>query len=226
MEEFGPRHTLLIYFQQGGIAMYPLLLCSIASVAIAVERIWALYRAGRGTAELKPSLAALISKGHVGEVVERCAGADSPLARLMLAALTAPPGGPEQRHKALERALTQEASNLERYLSVLATIGSVSPFVGLFGTVLGIMRAFRDIGLAGAAGGAVVAAGIAEALIATAAGLFVAVIGVVAYNHLMGWAQSIVTQAQLSAEELIAQLEGSTKEPEAVPTVSASAEVS
>lgn len=226
MEELGPRLTLLVYFQQGGIAMYPLLLCSIASVAIGVERIWTLYRAGRGTAELRPLLAALIAERRVGEVVERCRGADSPLARLMLAALTAPQGSPEQRHKALERALTQEAGSLERYLSVLATIGSVSPFVGLFGTVLGIMRAFRDIGLAGAAGGAVVAAGIAEALIATAAGLFVAVIAVVAYNHLMGWTQSLLTQAQLAAEELLSRLENATSEPDAVTAVSASAPVS
>ena len=91
-------------------------------------------------------------------------------------------------------------------MSILATIGSVSPFVGLFGTVLGIMRAFRDIGLAGSAGGAVVAAGIAEALVTTATGLCVAVIAVIAYNHLMTWAQGIITNTELNAEEFVFQI--------------------
>lgn len=206
MEETGPRLMLLVYFQQGGIAMFPLLLFSIASVAVSVERVLALYRAGRGNVELRPELGRLMAEGRVSEATERCVQGDSPLARVMLGALGAPKGGPEQREKALERAVTKEAGNLERYLPVLATIGSISPFVGLFGTVLGIMRAFRDIGLAGVAGGAVVAAGIAEALIATAAGLFVAVIAVVAYNHLMNWAQSIITDTQVGAEELLAQM--------------------
>ena len=124
----------------------------------------------------------------------------------MQAALAPPKGGPEQRQKALQRAVSREASHLERYLPVLATIGSVSPFIGLFGTVLGIMRAFRDIGYAGSAGGAVVAAGIAEALITTAAGLFVAVVAVIAYNHLMPWAQSLITSTELNAEELVSLL--------------------
>jgi biopolymer transport protein ExbB/TolQ len=88
-------------------------------------------------------------------------------------------------------------------MSVLATIGSISPFVGLFGTVLGIMRAFRDIGIAGSAGGAVVATGVAEALITTAAGLFVAIIAVIAYNHLATWARGIVRDAELGVEELL-----------------------
>jgi biopolymer transport protein ExbB/TolQ len=68
------------------------------------------------------------------------------------------------------------------------------------------MRAFRDIGVAGSAGGAVVAAGIAEALITTAAGLFVAVAAVIAYNHLMTWAQSLITSTELNAEELVSLL--------------------
>jgi biopolymer transport protein TolQ len=65
------------------------------------------------------------------------------------------------------------------------------------------MRAFRDIGIAGSAGGSVVASGVAEALVTTAAGLFVAIVAVVAYNHLATWARGIVTNAELGAEELL-----------------------
>ena len=78
---------------------------------------------------------------------------------------------------------TEEAHRLERGLSFLATTGSAAPFVGLFGTVVGIMNAFRDIGLSGSASLAVVAPGIAEALIATAVGLFAAIPAVIAYNY-------------------------------------------
>lgn len=78
---------------------------------------------------------------------------------------------------------TEEAHRLERGLSFLATTGSAAPFVGLFGTVVGIMNAFRDIGVSGSASLAVVAPGIAEALIATAVGLFAAIPAVIAYNY-------------------------------------------
>lgn len=207
MPEPGPHIMLWVYFQQGGIAMYPLLLCSILCVGIGIERIVALYRAGRADARLAPLLKEMLGAGQVAVAARRCEQEDSPLARIMSAGLSAQAQEPEQRRPAVERALLRETARSERYMPVLATIGSVSPFIGLFGTVLGIMRAFRDIGLAGSAGSAVVAAGIAEALVATATGLFVAVVAVVAYNHLMTWAQGVVTNAQLTAEELLSQAE-------------------
>lgn len=203
-----PAHMmLLVYFQQGGIAMYPLVLASVLSLGIALERIRHLSRASKQDAALLAKLEPLVAAGKTTEIAKCCDGAASPLARLLQVGLTPMRGRPAAREKAMERALTRETNGLERYLSVLATIGSVSPFVGLFGTVLGIMRAFRDMGLAGSAGGAIVAAGIAEALITTAAGLIVAVIAVVAYNHLMTWAQSIGTAAELNAEDVLARLD-------------------
>jgi len=210
-----PQHAthmmLLVYFQQGGIAMYPLLLASVLSLGVALERILHLSRAGKQDAALLAKLAPLAAAGKAGAVSECCNGVRSPLARLLQVGLTPKRGRPLAQEKALERALTRETNSLERYLPVLATIGSVSPFVGLFGTVRGIMRAFRDMGLAGSAGGTIVAAGIAEALVTTATGLIVAVLAVIAYNHLMTWAQSIGTAAELNAEELLAELdEGGT----------------
>lgn len=85
--------------------------------------------------------------------------------------------------RALERATAQEVTKLERWLIFLGTTGSVTPFIGLFGTVWGVMNAFSGIGSKGSASIAVVAPGIAEALIATAAGLFAAVPAVIAYNY-------------------------------------------
>jgi len=91
--------------------------------------------------------------------------------------------GADNVGRALRRATTQEILRLERFLSFLATTGSTAPFIGLFGTVWGIMDAFRSIGQTGSASLAVVAPGISEALVATAIGLVAAIPAVVAYNH-------------------------------------------
>jgi len=92
-------------------------------------------------------------------------------------------GGIENVSRALRRATNSEITRLEKYLTFLATTGSTSPFIGLFGTVWGIMTAFEGIGKTGSASLAVVAPGIAEALIATAIGLVAAIPAVMAYNH-------------------------------------------
>ena len=92
-------------------------------------------------------------------------------------------GGVENVSRALRRATNSEITRLEKYLTFLATTGSTSPFIGLFGTVWGIMSAFEGIGRTGSASLAVVAPGIAEALIATAIGLVAAIPAVMAYNH-------------------------------------------
>jgi len=92
-------------------------------------------------------------------------------------------GGVENVSRALRRATNSEITRLEKYTTFLATTGSTSPFIGLFGTVWGIMTAFEGIGRTGSASLAVVAPGIAEALIATAIGLVAAIPAVMAYNH-------------------------------------------
>ncbi len=98
-------------------------------------------------------------------------------------ALSTDLGGVENVSRALRRATNSELTRLEKYLTFLATTGSTSPFIGLFGTVWGIMTAFEGIGKTGSASLAVVAPGIAEALIATAIGLVAAIPAVMAYNH-------------------------------------------
>ncbi len=98
-------------------------------------------------------------------------------------ALSTDLGGVENVTRALRRATNSEITRLEKYLTFLATTGSTSPFIGLFGTVWGIMTAFEGIGKTGSASLAVVAPGIAEALIATAIGLVAAIPAVMAYNH-------------------------------------------
>ena len=100
----------------------------------------------------------------------------------------------QEIRRMLHRFETLEIEKLERYLSFLATTGSTTPFIGLFGTVWGIMDAFRGIGASGSASLAVVAPGIAEALITTAVGLAAAIPAVIAYNYYVGRIRQVETQ--------------------------------
>lgn len=105
--------------------------------------------------------------------------------------------------RSLRRFSALESAKLEKYLSFLATTGSTTPFIGLFGTVWGIMNAFRGIGAAGSASLAVVAPGIAEALITTAAGLAAAIPAVIAYNYYLSRARQMIIEMEDFSEELL-----------------------
>ncbi len=121
----------------------------------------------------------------------------SPMATLFRAMAEEPPGTDRDEYRHIVRRVEGlETARMERYLNFLATTGSTTPFIGLFGTVWGIMNSFRGIGAAGAANLAVVAPGIAEALIATAAGLVAAIPAVIAYNYYLSRVRLITIQME------------------------------
>ncbi|MBI4354946.1 MAG: MotA/TolQ/ExbB proton channel family protein [Candidatus Omnitrophica bacterium] len=127
----------------------------------------------------------------------------SPLANLLLAVV--PTSGAvqwDELGRLLQRHTTVETEKLYRYLTFLATTGSTAPFIGLLGTVWGIMTAFQQIGSAGSASLAVVAPGIAEALITTAAGLAAAIPAVIAYNYYLSWARRLTVELDGFADHL------------------------
>jgi biopolymer transport protein TolQ len=119
----------------------------------------------------------------------------------------------------LRRYEALEAAKLESYLNFLATTGATTPFIGLFGTVWGIMNAFRGIGQAGSASLAVVAPGIAEALITTAAGLAAAIPAVVAYNYYLSRARRLIIEMEDFSEEILVLF---MREPGSIEEVHAS----
>jgi biopolymer transport protein TolQ len=108
---------------------------------------------------------------------------------------------------AMERAANREILRLERYLTLLATTGSASPFIGLFGTVWGIMNTFRALGLSGSTSLSVVAPGIAEALVATAVGLAAAIPAVMAYNHYVRRVRVVAANTESFASEFLDRLQ-------------------
>jgi biopolymer transport protein TolQ len=127
----------------------------------------------------------------------------SPLPNLFRAAYSIEGADRDDIKRTMNRVVTMEAGRLERHLSFLATTGSTTPFIGLFGTVWGIMNSFLGIGRIGAASLAVVAPGIAEALIATAAGLAAAIPAVVAYNYYLSRSRRNIMVVEDFSQELI-----------------------
>ncbi|MGW8272345.1 MAG: protein TolQ [Thermodesulfovibrionales bacterium] len=127
----------------------------------------------------------------------------SPVANLFRAVQDEGYTSREDIKRALKRFSALESAKLERYLNFLATTGSTTPFIGLFGTVWGIMNSFRGIGSAGSASLAVVAPGIAEALIATAAGLAAAIPAVIGYNYYLSASRRLIIEMEDYAEEFL-----------------------
>ncbi len=132
----------------------------------------------------------------------------SPIANVFKAAYSdAANRDPNRIKRLLRRYETLESVKLEKYLNFLATTGSTAPFIGLFGTVWGIMNAFHGIGSAGSASLAVVAPGIAEALIATAVGLAAAIPAVIAYNYYLSMARKMIVEMEDFSEDLLGLFE-------------------
>jgi len=119
--------------------------------------------------------------------------------------------GTDNVARALRRATTQEIQRLEKFLTFLATTGSTAPFIGLFGTVWGIMDSFRSIGQTGSASLAVVAPGISEALVATAIGLVAAIPAVVAYNHFVNKVNVLTGEMDNFSQEFLNIVEHMTR---------------
>jgi biopolymer transport protein ExbB len=135
-------------------------------------------------------------------------GLHAPEARITLEGLRAYEGGPDAVAEAMTAAKVAERVRLERRLAFLGTLGNNAPFIGLFGTVIGIIKAFHDLSLDTSAGARVVMAGISEALVATAMGLFVAIPAVVAYNYFQRRIRAKLAASDALAHLLLSDLRG------------------
>jgi biopolymer transport protein ExbB len=176
---------LIDIIHKGAIATYPLILLSIISVTVVLERLWFLKNIGSITLRITESLLEPIKKGQRDLAIAICKqNSQNPAARIFLNVLER---NGNQRLEAANtfatEAMFEETQKLKKHLWILGTVASSAPFIGLLGTVVGIIKAFESMAVAGTGGFAVVAAGISEALVATALGLAVAIIAVIFYNY-------------------------------------------
>lgn len=168
-----------------GWVLYLLIGLSVVSLAAVIERLLFFRRNARGGEYLREALAPALLKNDASAIASVFATNPSVEARVLRDAFHWRGGGPDAVRDALESAIEHERPSLQRGTNLLGTIGSNAPFVGLFGTVIGVIEAFHHLGAAGGAGDAAmgnVMSGIAEALVATGVGLFVAIPAVVSYN--------------------------------------------
>lgn len=186
----------------GGFTVYFLFLLSIISIAIIIERT-IFYRAcrRRPRTELMAAVNDELRKNAVSKAVDLCEALKTPLANVVLAGLQKKGKAASLIDSAMERQIVIETMRLEKRISIVGTIGSTSVYIGLFGTVLGIIKAFQDIAQKGTGGIGVVINGIAEALICTAVGLCVAVPAVIAYNYFIKRIEDLIKDMELCASE-------------------------
>lgn len=159
---------------------------SILSIAVMVERFLILPRGTRDLDELAAALLEVLGAGDVAGARKVIGAPASPEARVGLVGLSEIARGRDAAAEAMASAKSRERLTLERRLGVLGTLGNNAPFIGLFGTVLGIIKAFAELSRNSGGGATVVMSGISEALVATAVGLMVAIPAVIAYNVLQG----------------------------------------
>jgi len=155
------------------------------------------------------SLAVILKAGRLDEARSRLGARPGFEAEVARAALAAADGGPAAVSEAVACAIAEVRPGFERGLSFLGTLGNNAPFLGLFGTVVGIIRAFSDLSIGGVkgAGATAVMSGISEALVATAVGIFVAIPAVVAFNGFNRWLRTLTTRAEAVGHALASYLE-------------------
>jgi biopolymer transport protein ExbB len=192
--------------QQGGWDMWLLLAISIIGLAVVIERLVFFATQHGDTKGLLRAIGAKIAGDDIDGAIKVCRSQRGMLPRILEFGLQRGEKNRADITDALSIALMEHLNSLERNLGIIGTIAVIAPFVGLFGTVLGIIRAFSDIALKGNSTPAVVAAGVSEALVTTATGLIIAVIAVVFFNYfktrIKSYNQEMIVAANQMAEML------------------------
>ena len=187
----------------GGLMMGPIILASIIAAAIFLERLWTLQPKRVLPAELTEKVWRWVEQRQIQDKHIAALQQNSPLGRILAAGLA-------NRHR--DRSVIKESiedtgrhvvHELDRFIGALGTIAAISPLMGLLGTVLGMIRAFNVITTAGVGNPALLAGGIAEALITTAAGLTVAIPALIGYKYLRGRVDGLVVQMEKEAIKLV-----------------------
>ncbi len=193
----------IVFLERGGPAMFALLAASIVVVAIVFERFVFLWHQRVDAEALVRRLGEKIAAGDTEGAIAVCDASRGAIPAVLRAGLARNEQDKSDIVDGLSIASRKRLRGFEQNLSVLGTVAVVAPFVGLFGTVLGIIHAFDDIALKGNSSPAVVAAGVSEALITTAAGLFVAVTSVVFFNYFRNRSRVAREEMLWAAEQLV-----------------------
>lgn len=197
--------NLIELINDGWIATYPLILFSVLTIAILAERMFVLNNIVSSIRELTQKVLTHLNSGDFDSALSICQGKDKSLPAKIYGPILSTDNVRElsEISDKLDQKRFEEVHNLKRNVWVLGTIGSSAPFIGLLGTVIGIIKSFHNMAVVGTGGFSVVAAGISEALVATAAGLAVAIVAVIAYNYLQTKMGNINTEIRINSAKFL-----------------------
>lgn len=188
--------------------MWPIILCSVAALAIIGERFWSLQKKYVAPPNLLAQVQQLLKRNELEPSHLAALRDSSPLGRILAAGLVNRDHDREIVKEAVENAGRHIVPELERYLRSLGTIAAISPFLGLFGTVVGMIQMFSGIGQHGVGDPSIVAAGISTALITTAGGLAVAIPSLMFYRYFRGRVSELLIEMEQEAIKLVEILQG------------------
>ncbi|HFE52405.1 MAG TPA: MotA/TolQ/ExbB proton channel family protein [Bacteroidetes bacterium] len=199
--------SLIDILVKGGVLMIFIGLCSIIAVAVVIERWWTLRKVQINTAAFILQVKNLLLKDRIEEAIALAKRTPGPVAKITKAAIEKHDRPREEIKEAIEAAGKAEVFQLERNLGALGTVAAISPLIGFLGTVTGMIRAFMQVqAQAGNVDASVLAGGIWEALITTAAGLTVGIPALIFYNWLQGKIERVVFEMQVSSTEILDML--------------------
>lgn len=187
----------------GGWLMVPIIICSVAVIAISVERYWTLNPARIAPRTLLAQVWSWIKNNQIDATKLRELKQSSPLGKILAAGLSNSKHGREVMKDSIQEAANQVIHDLERYVGTLGTIAAVAPLLGLLGTVLGMIEVFAAIMMEGSGNTAVLAGGISKALITTAAGLCVAIPAMICHRFFQRRIDAIVVTMEEEAIKLV-----------------------
>ena len=203
---------MLEIFQSGGWLMVPILMCSIVAAAICVERLWSLQRSRIVPKNLLAQIWSALKTSDLDSQKLRELRSNSPLGQILAAGIANAKRGREIMKEAMEEAASQVSHDLQRYMTTLGIIASISPLLGLLGTVVGMIQVFTALMLEGAGNANVLAGGISQALITTAAGLSVAIPALMFHRFFLRRVDELMISMEQEAVKLAEILQGDTTE--------------
>ncbi len=189
--------------QAGGLLMLPIILCSILAIAIIIERFWTLSPTKIAPKNMLPEVWTKIKNNQLNAQELRDLRYSSPLGQILAAGLVSAKSGRDIMSESIEQAASHVIHDMSRYLNLLGTIAQITPLLGLLGTVLGMIRVFTEIMAQGTGNANVLAGGISEALITTAAGLAVAIPTLLFYRFFMRRIDSLVVELERESIKLV-----------------------
>ena len=200
------QYNILTLFADGGLMMYPLVLCSLVALGVIFAKAWTLHAAHKGATQVLNEAEEAARAGRVDEAMEISRGTPGPTAAILMAGLRRIKQG-TVRSGEIDQAITTtgaiELGFLERGLVILATIANVAPLMGFLGTVAGMIQAFGAIEAAGTVEPGLVAGGIKVALLTTATGLIIAVPINIAYNYFVTRIDTLIMDMETGAQRVL-----------------------